>query len=513
MASVPMSGPSSLQQKRPDTGRGTRSERRSCAHLAGLVALLAGLGEGCSFDWNAYDPRLGSSSSGDSSGPGPGGGGTGGLSSSSTGDPGGSGGTTGTGATGGIGGTGGTGATGGGGAAPCGGTNLLSDNFDDGPAGVPWTWVIDPIPGAIVAESNGEGTVALPAAAGLVYGAFQTKRYYNLSNDAVAVKVTNVADAATASTFLLARLDDQNYIEISQKNGLLSFVSVVGGMTTVIAQTSYDAMKHRFWRLREDSGTTYWETLDDNLSPTKSNALPTSQVFDLSTVRIDLGGRLEGGAASTSEARFDDVNGGGPPLGKWCPASTLKDDFADGVPGRSWLRSSLGQAGSCTLTEEEGALAFKAPAGQSSYCNYYSSSSYDLTDSSLVIEVPEIMPPTTTAEVFVRLDVEGESTLEMTQTNGQLLLRKNTNGTVEIFGAIQYKPGMPDTPRWWRIHEQGGTTFWDYSADGSSWIPGTSLPNPLTLTAVDILVGGGTYGANGVAVPVDAHFNSLNMAP
>jgi hypothetical protein len=482
-------------------------------------------------NWDKYDPRLSSSTTGtagdggSSGGSAGSGGSSGGTSSGGAGGAGASGGSTtsmggtgaagmagsggtGTGGTGGMAGAGGGGA-GSGGAPPCSGTSLLADNFDDGKPGVPWDWVSTPAGAAVISESNMEAVVSAPAGSpGPVYGALQTKRYYDLQGDTVSVKVTKAADPATASTFFLVRYDDANYLEISQKNGTLSLVAVKdNGAPDIVGQMPYDPSKHRTWRFRESGGNTYWETLDDGNNVSISDARMTSKLFDLSSVRVDMGVRLDGGEPSPSEARFAAVNGGGTPSGKWCAASSLTEEFDSAGPGHAWARSYAAQPGGCSLVGQGGELVLTSPSGQTSYCAYESSSSYDLTGSSLAVAVPQIVNPATAGEIFLRADVEGEGSIEVTQTSGQLRLRTHIGNTLSTPWSAAYTPDMV----WWRLSEKGGKTYFDYSSDGKAWTPGTSIDNPVSLTAVDVLVGGGAYVAS--PMTVTAHFDHLNKLP
>jgi hypothetical protein len=66
--------------------------------------------------------------------------------------------------------------------------------------------------------------------------------------------------------------------------------------------------------------------------------------------------------------------------------------------------------------------------------------------------------------------------------------------------------------KWWRIREQGGTTYWEYSADGLVWLLGAmDKPNPINLTAVDIEIGGGAYEP--LPSPGAAHIDNYNLPP
>jgi hypothetical protein len=399
------------------------------------------------------------------------------------------------------------GAGGQGGATQCGGTNLLVDNFDDGLQGIDWYWSGDP--GTNVFESNGEGVVELPAnQPGNTYAAFQSARLYDLRNDSISVEVTQAANpAGTARTFLVAAYDDQNYLELSQRNGKLICARVVGGNLLIPANISYDAQAHRYWRLREDGTTTYWETSPDGVSYMVRAQTPTAQLFPLSSIRVDLGASLNNADPNPGEAHFEGLNGGGPSAGKWCPASSLTDDFDDGTRARAWQRFYVSPG--CTLAETGGELVLTPPTNATGYCAYYSASSYDMTSSAIAVEVPLMVNTMSTAQVYLTAQAEDGGYVEIIQSNGTIQFIKNINGMTDTLGAAVYSPAVH---KWWRIREQGGTTYWEYSANGVAWVIGAmEKPSPITMTAVSVSIGGGAYEA--LPSPGEVHFDNFNLPP
>jgi hypothetical protein len=411
----------------------------------------------------------------------------------------------GAGGAGGAGGGGGSGGSGGGQPEPCGGTNLLTDNFSDGLQGEQWYWSNDP--GATISEVNGQGVVALPSGMlGSVYAAFQAKRLYDFRSDAVTVEVAQVANALTeARTFLVLAYDNQNYIELSQRQGQLSSVTVINGVTQTLSTLSYDPIAHRFWSLRDDGTNTYWETSPNGSAWTIRAQTPTASLFPVSSIRVDVGASLDDSQLNPGEAHFDNVNGGGASTGKWCPASTLTDDFGDGMIGRAWSRS---YEGACTYTEVGGELVLTPAPNTVDYCAYVSSSSYDLTGSSVTIAVPVMLNTLTSADAFIRLETDDDGWLEIGQSDGDLEFRKGVQGMETGLASLLFKPSEH---KWWRFREQGGMTYWEYSADGLMWKVGAQEPNSIDLTAVDIVIGAGTYEF--VPNPGEVHYDNVNLPP
>jgi hypothetical protein len=174
---------------------------------------------------------------------------------------------------------------------------------------------------------------------------------------------------------------------------------------------------------------------------------------------------------------------------------------------RAWQRSYANPG--CTLAETAGELVIKPPTNAAGYCAYYSASSYDMTNGAVTVEAPLMVNTNSTAEVYFSAHAEGEGFIEIAQTNGAIEFRKNTNGMTELLGAAVYSPLVH---RWWRMREQGGTTYWEYSADGVAWMIGAmESPNPMSMTAIDVSMGGGAYEA--VQSPGEVHFDNLNLPP
>jgi hypothetical protein len=66
----------------------------------------------------------------------------------------------------------------------------------------------------------------------------------------------------------------------------------------------YDAIAHRFWRLREASGVIYWDVSANGTL--WSTLISTVNTIDLSAVVIDLvAGHWSPGPGSAQTARFD----------------------------------------------------------------------------------------------------------------------------------------------------------------------------------------------------------------
>lgn len=85
--------------------------------------------------------------------------------------------------------------------------------------------------------------------------------YYDLTGAAVYLNVTGITSAATAAdnTFDLVDTTGNNAMILQVEAGTLYAEKVVGGTETNITSVTYNGTTMAWWRLRESSGTVYWE--------------------------------------------------------------------------------------------------------------------------------------------------------------------------------------------------------------------------------------------------------------
>lgn len=99
-------------------------------------------------------------------------------------------------------------------------------------------------------------------------GDISSKSLFDLTSSYASLEVVSVPNAsATAAdaTFQL-KLDLNNYLNWQIEAGSIYAEYAVAGSQTNGFNESYDAIKHRFWRIRERGGTTYWETSNNGIN-------------------------------------------------------------------------------------------------------------------------------------------------------------------------------------------------------------------------------------------------------
>lgn len=475
--------------------------------LLALVA-LGGSMVGCGHSWDDFDPRLSSSSSGDPSG-GMGGGtsvssssGQGGMAVSS------SSGMAGMGGAGGAGGAGGMGGMGGTGGGKCGGTSALVSEFSGNDA-ITGAWSANSWGGANITELNGELVVSVPTGTMGGFGAVVNSDYhYDIREDSVWIDVTRVMNSnVSAWTYFNIGLDGDNYIEIYHEGSDLIFGQEIDGNHTKFKTIPYDATAHRFWKIRESGGKAYFETAPDGQIWTEQLQISTNLLFPMDLVRVEIGAGSDGVQMDPGEAHFDNFNGGGQPTQKLCPMHSITDNFDDGVRDRQWGEAWEDSPG--MLAEENGRFALHCVDNSTNYAGLQSSRGFDLSESSLTIEIP--MTPLGSATTTFGLDFDGpeDRDLEMFFEQGQIHVGYEVDDNFQSLGSLAYSPQMH---RWWRVRGSANTVYWETAPDGKTWTTQFQVsPPPVPINALSVEIYGGTWQP--VMMPGEGQADNLNLPP
>lgn len=172
-------------------------------------------------------------------------------------------------------------------------------------------------------------------------------------------------------------------------------------------------------------------------------------------------------------------------------AHTLRDTFDDNaIDTTVWSSSRYAQ-------EVGGRLEIRPIANETTWESYLTNGWYDLTDSSITVEVVQ----TTSTYTFIEARVEGDNNNKMTMWYSYGTLETDNIGI----------PYDPVAHRWWRMRERAGTLYWEVSPDGYGWtvIDSAPMPTPLSQVQVVLAAGAQTPSPN----PGVALFDNLNMPP
>ena len=115
---------------------------------------------------------------------------------------------------------------------------------------------------------------------------------YDLTDSSVHVEVVRPATAAGGWLGLQAFIPATSQVDIIRI--LLSDHELVCSHgNTVLNSTPYDAERHRWWRLRERGGTTFWETSPNGCEWEVLHSAPTP--FTVTAVKLGLAAGLNSG--------------------------------------------------------------------------------------------------------------------------------------------------------------------------------------------------------------------------
>jgi hypothetical protein len=233
---------------------------------------------------------------------------------------------------------------------------------------------------------------------------------------------------------------------------------------------TYSATSHAWWRIRETSGSVYWETSADGQTWTiQASALTTNLAFVCGIRPTFFTETWGSGSASPGEARYANFNvppGGGVPP----PVSTLVDSFAGSSINTSlWTVSQT--AG--TATEGGGSLNLTPNVGAPNTLVYLTSiSQYSLVSSQAKVKLTSV-PQGNVSTIFSLFKdwVPGEE-IGWWYEMGTLYAYYLVAGVENDVAVLNYSP---TAHAWLRIRHDGATVFWETSADGTNWTLRSSI--------------------------------------
>jgi regulation of enolase protein 1 (concanavalin A-like superfamily) len=104
----------------------------------------------------------------------------------------------------------------------------------------------------------------------------------------------------------------------------------------------------------------------------------------------------------------------------------------------------------------------------------------------VVVEVPTLTSGAQNFSAWIVLEQDWDNGVEIEVDNGQLTFNYQMAGTWSTGASLPYNATQH---RWWRIREQGGSMYWETSADGTSWNTNLQLAAPIAVTALDVEIG------------------------
>ncbi|MBV8761674.1 MAG: hypothetical protein JO257_30550, partial [Deltaproteobacteria bacterium] len=389
------------------------------------------------------------------------------------------------------------------GSAQCGGIDLLADTFT---ANVPSPqWYSYKNGGITTVQMGGQLVITLPATtiASAAYGGFGSVFRYDVRGQRIAVEVPQTASTATtAQTDIQLVSVKGDILSIIEESGQLTASQYINGTGTNLTMIPYNVGADRWWAFREDAGTLAFETSPDGVTFTLFSSIPTPAFASLVSFALETGTFetvMNGGAG-----HFDNVNGG-TPSGKFCPASTLRDDFNSGVIDDRWAGQFT--SGTCTYGESNGHVTIALDTAGGEECALRSATGFDLTNDAVFTEVVSA-PGLAQTYTVLRASQQNGDNVELSIAGTTLDCAQIINSSYSTSCSIPYDAVAH---RFLRLRGSAGMIAWETSPDGMTWTTRAQVASPIALDAVFLTIAAGTNGAPAMAS--QAVFGTFDVLP
>ena len=179
--------------------------------------------------------------------------------------------------------------------------HTLIDNFNDDSINTAlWT-----VAGTAATETNGRVQIRPPGNQ-TGYYTYASSVNYDLTESQMRVEVVTASTAPGVATGLAASITGNDYILIWVRDGYVECMQGVGGVSSILRRVPYDPAAHRWLRLSEWTGTTYWEVSADGRTWTVLHQAPDPIL--LTSVLLELGVRVTALVAAPGLGVFDNFN-------------------------------------------------------------------------------------------------------------------------------------------------------------------------------------------------------------
>jgi hypothetical protein len=135
----------------------------------------------------------------------------------------------------------------------------VADDFADNAVdGALWTQTAF---GSVTGSETGGTYQFAVTTAGTGGAQLRTQSRYDMRGDYFAAELVDagVAEAGLQAYAVMAELDSSNQVYITVSNGFMGAIENVAGVTTGLNFVAYDPALHRWFRVREFDGDTFWE--------------------------------------------------------------------------------------------------------------------------------------------------------------------------------------------------------------------------------------------------------------
>lgn len=183
-------------------------------------------------------------------------------------------------------------------------TSSIRDNFNDNSRN---TGIWNEF--GSVAETTGK-LVVTSTISSAVYGGYTSATKYDLTGSYAYSKVIDAGNQSLASWQaipILLAVDANNSLSWYINTGNIHAQKQIAGVYTDIkGDVAYDSAVHKYFRIRESSGTVYWDYSTNGKSWT--NYTSATNPFAVTSLEIDIIAGTYAGELSQTSANFDNFN-------------------------------------------------------------------------------------------------------------------------------------------------------------------------------------------------------------
>jgi hypothetical protein len=181
--------------------------------------------------------------------------------------------------------------------------DTFSDNFDDNSLDTAkWNYF-----GTNVNEINQQLEFTTLAAG--EYLGVTSDNQYDLTGSYAQIKVVDAGNQSISSYEaypLILQIDGDNHVNFSILGGNLRAYKKVTGSSTSLESVAYNSTNHKYLRIRESSGNTYWDTSADGITWSNFHSVANPITVTALTVVIQCG--TWQAEASTTTLKVDNLN-------------------------------------------------------------------------------------------------------------------------------------------------------------------------------------------------------------
>ena len=340
--------------------------------------------------------------------------------------------------------------------SPCNGIAMLDDTFDADNLAA--RWARNPVSAISVANGN-LALVPVPD----VYVTLDSVTYYDVRDQTFSAKITDDAVVSGDAYIYFALMSATPGLNVSfqEFDGQLRFRVVEGGTPYDLPAIPYDRAQHLHWRFAFAQGQVRFETSADGATWILQGSRPVPD-FGFARVMVQT-------YRKSSDAAFtvlvDEIGAGARQGAVACPFVQLRDEFSTGALDANMWGRSTANSGTISVGAGDAMLLTQGGAGNA-VVTLRSAQVYDLTNSELAFEVPQMVMPAPTKEFEVAIRVLGGEYLSIGQVGGMVFGRTLRLSMTSTLFSVPY---VESAMRWWRLRNASGLTHWEVSPDGRTW--------------------------------------------